>query len=103
MVRTSKYLGQTYEGWTVTHIGVATVVAKRHKGKGLNKRPGHQSYYYLLERKTSDGKCDKQIRLNASQMCRVARGTFSVELYSDYLQDKKSKKATKKVNYQFIN
>ena len=43
MVRTSKYLGKNYEGWTVTHIGVASVVAKRHKGKGANSRPGHQS------------------------------------------------------------
>ena len=102
MQRTSKYVGQTFEGWTGTHIGVASVVAKRHKGKGQNKRPGHCSYYYLLERRTSDGKCDKQVRLNSTQMCNVARGLFSVEAYSDFLQDKQSTKATKKVNYQFL-
>ncbi len=101
MVRTSKYLGQVYEGWTVTHIGVATVVSKRHKGKGLNSRPGHQSYYYLLERPTSDGACTKQVRLNSTQMCNAARGTFSVEAYSDILTEKKSKKATKKTTYTF--
>ena len=101
MTRTSKYLGKIYEGWTVTHIGVASVVAKRHKGKGLNNRPGHQSYYYLLERTTSDGACVKQVRLNARQMCDTARGLFSVEAYSDMLNDKKSKRATSKTNYSF--
>lgn len=101
MVRTSKYLGKVYEGWTVTHIGVASVVAKRHKGKGANSRPGHQSYYYLLERPTSDGACVKQVRLNSTQMCNVARGTFSVEAYSDKLNEKKTKHATSKTNYSF--
>ena len=101
MTRTSKYLGKIYEGWKVVHIGVASVVAKRHKGKGANSRPGHQSYYYILERTTSDGACEKQVRLSAAQMCNVARGTFSVEAYSDLLNEKKSTKATKKVNYSF--
>lgn len=101
MKRTSKYVGQVYEGWTVKHIGVAGVTAKRHKGKGQNKTAGHQNYYYLLERTTSDGVCDKQVRLSATQMLKVARGEMSVETYSDLLQEKKSKKATKKVNYSF--
>ena len=101
MKRTSKYLGKIYEGWKVVHVGVATVTAKRHKGKGLNNRPGHCNYYYLLERMTSDGVCEKQVRLTSKQMSDTAKGAFSVEKYSDYLNEKKSNKATKKVNYSF--
>ena len=95
MKRTSKYLGKTFEGWKVVHIGVASVTAKRHKGKGLNSRPGHQSYYYILERTTSDGVCEKQVRLSAKQMSDTAKGMFSVEAYSDLLNEKKSDKARK--------
>ena len=46
-------------------------------------------------------KSSEQVRLNAAQMCGVARGTFSVEAYSDKLNEKKTKRATSKTNYSF--
>lgn len=91
--RTSKFLGNTYSGWTVAHIGVATV-----QGAGA-KSPYHRSYYYLVERVTSDGKCTKQVRLNASYMKRLAEGNFDIETYAD--KHAKTKRATAKTNYSF--
>ena len=91
--RTSKFVGNVYSGWLVAHIGVATVQ------KAGAKRPGHCSYYYLLERETSDGKCTKQVRLNASYMRKLADSEFDIEKYAD--KNAHSKKATKKTNYSF--
>ena len=100
MKRTSKYVGKEYSGWTVTYIGVATVQAKKKmNGKGAAKRPGHCNYYYLLERVTSDSKAKKQVRLTSGNMCRLARGEFDIEAYSDGLTAKKSNVATKHTAY----
>lgn len=91
--RTSKFVGNTYLGWTVVHMGVATV-----QGAGA-KAPYHRGYYYLVERPTSDGKCVKQVRLNASYMKQLYLGTFDIEAYAD--KHAKNKKATNKTNYSF--
>lgn len=92
--RTSKYLGKTYNNWTVVEIFVRAVQGKKCKyKKTLNargnsvladsKRPGHQSYTYVLERMTSDGKCDKRIAVNPQQMVAIARGFVDVEELAD--------------------
>ncbi len=91
--RTSKYVGNTYEGWTVTHIGVATV-----QGAGA-KYAYHRGYYYLLERPTSDGKFVKQVRLNASYMAKLANGNLDIEKIAD--KRAHNKKATQKTTYTF--
>ena len=93
--RTSKYVGKTYDnGWKCTYCGIATVAPIRAKY-------AHRSYYYLLERQTSDGVCVKQIRVNANYMAYIARGQMLAEDFANRLKQKKSKKATKKVNYAF--
>lgn len=93
----SKYLHQTFntvEGtWTVVHIGIATVQGAKAKA------PYHRGYYYLVERMTSDGKCDKQVRLNANYMVKLARGEFDIEAYAD--KHAHSKKSIRKTNYSF--
>lgn len=94
MTRTSKYVGKNFNGWDVVAIGVATVQPKKAKA------PYHQGYYYLVERVTSDGKCVKQVRLNSTYMCQLARGTFDIEAYAD--KHAKSRKATAKTNYAFL-
>jgi len=94
-MRKSKYVGNTYSGWTVTHIGIASVQSKKAKWAF------HRNYYYLVERVTSDGKCEKQIRLNGNQMVQLARGTFDIEAYALKLKAKKTHKATNRVNYSF--
>lgn len=91
--RTSKFVGNTYSGWTVVHIGVAHV-----QGAGA-KWAYHRNYYYLVERVTSDGKCTKQVRLNANYMKALAEGTFDIEAYAD--KHAKTKRAIAKTNYSF--
>lgn len=92
--RTSKYVGKTYEGWTVVHIGVATV-----QGAGA-KWAYHRGYYYLLERPTSDGKFVKQVRLNANYMAQLARGQLNIEAIADK-RAHNTKSATRKTTYTF--
>ena len=91
--RTSKYVGNVFSGWTVTHIGVATV-----QGAGA-KWAYHRGYYYLLERPTSDGKFIKQLRLNASYMAKLAKGQLDIEKIAD--KRAHNKKATQKTTYTF--
>lgn len=103
--KTSKFVGQKYESndlqeptkihtWTVTDIFVARVQGKKCTKKRVKnergnlvlakaKRPGHQSYTYILERITSDAKCDKRIAVNANQMRGIARGTIDIETLAD--------------------
>lgn len=97
MKKTSKYLNKTFDNnWTCTHCGIATVQAANAKW------PFHRGYYYLLERTTSDNKCVKQIRVNATYMARIARGEMLAEDFENRMAKRKSKVATKKVNYAFV-
>jgi len=90
--RTSKFVGNTYNGWTVKHMGVAHI-------QGAGKYRYHRNYYYLVERITSDGVCTKQVRLDANKMRALARGKFDIEAYADKIVH--SKNATRKTNYSF--
>ena len=87
--RTSKYVGKTYQGWTVADIFVRKVQGvkcthKRVDGKlARSANPRSTQYTYMLERITSDGKCQKRIALNAAQMLKVARGLVDVEALAD--------------------
>ncbi len=103
MKRTSKYVGKKFDnGWICTAIGIATVQAKKKKnGKGLAKRPGHQNYYYVFERRTSDNLADKIIRLNSSEASKVYRGIICVEELLDIREKKPTKKICKSVHYHF--
>ena len=92
-MKTSKYVGKEFAGWLITHIGIAAVQSAR------NKYAYHRSYYYLAERATSDGKCTKQIRLNARQMQMLATGKFDVEAFAD--KHVHTRKATVRTNYAF--
>lgn len=92
-MRTSKYVGKEFKGWKISHIGIASVQGAH------NKYAYHRNYYYLAERETSDGKCLKQIRLNAKQMQMLAAGTFDVEAFAD--GHVHSQKATARTNYAF--
>lgn len=95
-MRTSKYLGKVFDnGWKCTHVGIATVQGKNAKGAY------HRGYYYLLERTTSDGKCEKQIRVNAAYMAKIGRGELLAEEVENRIAKRHSKLATKKVNYSF--
>ena len=101
-MRKSKYLNFKSGNWTCTHVGVARTQPKFYKGtRKVSARPGHQTYYYIFERPTSDGKADKLVRLSAKQAAAVYRGEISVEEISKARQAVSESKFTKKVSYHF--
>ena len=108
-MRKSKYLGMANGDWTCTHVGVSRVqpaLTKKKDDAGRrvrSKNPGHQTYYYIFERLTSDAKAMKMIRLNAQQVRRVRDGWYTVEELADKKKAKRSKEFTDKVSYSFCD
>lgn len=105
MKRTSKYLNKTFDNnWTCTHVGIARVQGKKKMNrKGNSKRPGHQTYYYIFERLTSDEKAEKLVRLNAAEAAAVYRGELQVEEIATSRQIKGTRVFKEKVSYHFID
>ena len=108
-MKKSKYLGMKSGNWECTHVGVARVqpaykMKKNAYGHRVRtKYPGHQSYYYIFERLTSDQKAMKMIRLNASQANLVLKGVASVEDFATKKERKRSQTFTEKVSYSFCD
>ena len=103
-MRKSKYLNKTFGNWTCTHVGVARKQPVFLAGTRKNsKRPHHQTYYYIFERPTSDGKADKLVRLSAGQAAAVYRGELTVEEVADTRQEKGVGAFKEKVSYHFYN
>lgn len=102
-MRKSKYLNKTFGNWTCTHVGVARKQPVFLAGtRKTSKRPHHQTYYYIFERPTSDGKADKLVRLSAGQAAMVYRGLLSVEEVADTRQERGVDTFKDKVSYHFI-
>ena len=101
MARTSKYLNKTFGNWTCTHVGIARVQAKKTAKGKLSKQPGRQTYYYIFERPTSDGKAEKLVRLNHVQAAKVYNGLLTVEEVADLRQTKGMSNFKDKVSYHF--
>lgn len=101
MVRTSKYLNKTFGNWTCTHIGISRVQPKKTRNGKVSNQPGRQTYYYIFERPTSDGKAEKLVRLTAGQAAKVYRGELSVEEVAELRQAKGVKAFKEKVSYHF--
>jgi hypothetical protein len=101
MKRTSKYLFKTFGNWTCTHVGISRVQPKKTSKGKISKQPGRQTYYYIFERPTSDGKAEKLVRLNAGQAAKVYRGVLSVEEVADTRQEKGVGTFKDKVSYHF--
>jgi hypothetical protein len=100
----SKYLNKQFDnGWVCTHVGTAAKSRVFKRGtKVRNEYPNHQTYYYIFERITSDGKAEKLVRLNCNEAAAVYRGDITVEEIAETRQEDKEKKFTKKVSYHFI-
>jgi len=96
-MRKSKYVGKQFGNWTCTAIGIANVQGKRAKWAG------HLSYYYIMERMTSDNKAEKMIRLNCSEASKVYQGLITVEEILDKREAKNSREFTRKVSYHFVD
>ena len=102
MKKTSKYLYKTFGNWTCTHVGIAVKTGVFKKGtKVRNDYPHHQTYYYIFERPTSDGKAEKLVRLNCRQAAAVYRGELTVEEVAEARQEKGVKAFKDKVSYHF--
>lgn len=101
MKRTSKYLNKQFGNWTCTHVGISRVQPKRTLSGRKSRQPGHQTYYYIFERLTSDGAAEKLVRLNAFEAARVYRGQASVE---DIARSREGATEFKtKISYHFID
>ena len=103
MTRTSKYINKKFGNWTCTHIGISRVQPKRTKTGKVSKRPGHQTYYYIFERLTSDGLAEKLVRLNALEAAKVYRGETTVERIARERKASKANEFKSKVSYHFID
>lgn len=86
-MKKSKFIGQTYQNWTVTKVYLAANYSGGTK---------HNAYRYMLERVTSDGKCYKKITVSGGTMAKINKGLIDVEALA-------VRKGRKKTNYQFIN
>lgn len=116
-MRKSKYLGMTNGDWTCTYVGVSRVQPAFKKkrdedGKRVrSKNAGHQTYYYIFERLTSDSKAMKMIRLNARQVRQVLDGCITVEsvanakkeMYADERTRHRAQKFVNKISYSFCD
>lgn len=90
--RRSKFVGKTFDnGWTCTAINVASCTLK-HKNGGPN-------YWYAMEKRTTDGKFDKWIRVEAREATKIYKGELTVEEVCDKLE----KEGQHYTNYQFVN
>ena len=103
MTRTSKYINKQFGNWNCTHIGISRVQPKRTQSGKVSKRPGHQTYYYIFERLTSDGIAEKLVRLTASEAAKVYRGETTVEQIARNRQASKANEFKSKVSYHFID
>jgi hypothetical protein len=67
-----------------------------------SRQPGHQTYYYIFERLTSDNMAEKLVRLNQAQAAKVYRGKLSVEQIANERQSKGVSTFKEKVSYHFL-
>lgn len=88
----SKFVGKEFDNnWICTGINVASTTST-HKNGGPN-------YWYAFERKTTDGKFDKWIRVSATQATKIWKGELTVEEVNNL--QKKHNSGVYKINYQF--
>ena len=108
-MKKSKYLGLVNGDWKCTHVGVDHVQPAFTKKRGddgkllRSKNPGHQLYYYIFERITSDAKAMKMIRLSAAQASRVWAGKSTVEEIAMQKERMRTQAFKNKVSYSFCD
>lgn len=74
-MKKSKYLGNTFYGWTCTKVNVAYVMPVFKKGtKVRSLRPHHQCYSYTMEGRLLGQTV--RIVLNFSEAAKMYRGKF---------------------------
>jgi len=92
-MRKSKFVGKTFDnGWTCTGCNLAA-----NYGHGTS----HNRYWYAFERTTSDGRCDKWIRVEGVEATKIYRGLITVESICLAREAKKHNKQYHSINYNF--
>lgn len=108
-MRKSKYIGLKSGDWKCTGIEIARVQPAYTKkrsatGKRIRSRnPGRQTYGYVFERLTHDGKAMKIITLNAAQASKVYKGLKTVEAFSLEKEAKRSLITKENICYSFCD
>ena len=100
-MKKTKYLNKVFGAWKCVSVGIARVQGKRTKTNAVSKQPGRQTYFYIFERPTSDGKASKIVRLSAQQAAKVYRGQLSVEDIVDSRVAKNVEAVATRVSYHF--
>jgi hypothetical protein len=105
----SNYVGLTSGEWTCVYYGIAYLQpAYRKKRDGCGKRvrstsAGHQQYYYIFERPTSDGIALKQIRASAYEALQIKRGRMTAEALADKKKNLGFERYVDRTNYCFCD
>lgn len=103
-MRKSKFMGLVSGNWICTHVGVAKVQPKFLTGTRIpRKSPGHQEYYYIFERMTSDKKAEKLLRLSANEATKVWKNEITVDEIEAKREATKAVEFTKKISYHFVD
>lgn len=108
-MRKSNYVGMQSGNWSCTHCGVDYIQPAYHKKRDENGKrvrsisAGHQQYYYIFERPTSDGIAIKQIRANAYEALKIKRGQLTAEALADKKRNLGYACYTNRTNYCFCD
>ena len=106
-MRNPKYVGMQSGNWICTYYGINYLQPAFRKKLDINgnrvrnKSAGHRQYYYIFERKTSDGIANKFVRLTAYEILKVARGLCTVEDIA--IKKKNSTSCVDGVGYRFCD
>ena len=105
----SKYVGLTSGDWTCIHCGISHLQPAYRKKRDINGKrvrsvsAGHQQYYYIFERPTSDGIALKQIRASAYEALKIKRGLLTAEALADKKRQLGFEKYVDRTNYCFCD
>lgn len=93
--KASKFVGKEFDnGWVCTGINIAHAT--------LAHKNGGPTYWYAFERRTSDGKFDKWIRVESHHATKIYKGEITVESIC-VGRETGEPKSKHSVNYQFAD
>ena len=108
-MRKSNYVGLTSGDWTCTHCGIDYIQPAYRKKRDANGKrvrsvsAGHQQYFYIFERPTSDGIAIKQICANAYEALKIKRGEVTAEALANKKRNLNSDRYADRTNYCFCD
>jgi hypothetical protein len=108
-MRKSNYVGMQFGDWKCIHYGIDYLQPAYHKKRDANGKrvrsvsAGHQQYYYIFERLTSDGIALKQIRATAYEALKIKRGKLTAEELANKKRSLGYTCYTNRTNYCFCD